>query len=174
MTKRRELLKLLSVAGAAGAAETWKTPVVSTVVLPAHAATTQVTCTEIEYFRQDISAGSALISVSLIICGVDYTVDISDFAGTDGFNFTGSGTVGGGETQLTDTSGGSNGCIDLDAFFSVLSASDTQAITDYRNSFPFGYSGEVVTAGTGTVTVATCAGPNSPKITPGSSVYSPL
>ena len=35
MTKRRELLKVVSVAGAAGAV--WKKPVVDSVVLPAHA-----------------------------------------------------------------------------------------------------------------------------------------
>jgi len=40
MTKRRELLKVLSVAGAAGAV--WKKPVVDSVVLPAHAATSCV------------------------------------------------------------------------------------------------------------------------------------
>jgi hypothetical protein len=38
MTKRRELLKVLSVAGAAGAV--WKKPVVDSVALPAHADTT--------------------------------------------------------------------------------------------------------------------------------------
>ena len=44
MKKRRDLLKLLSVAGAAGAVEVWKKPVVESVLLPAHAITTGETC----------------------------------------------------------------------------------------------------------------------------------
>ena len=40
MKNRRNLLKVLSVAGATGAVEVWKKPVVNAVTLPAHAGTT--------------------------------------------------------------------------------------------------------------------------------------
>jgi hypothetical protein len=40
MTKRRELLKALSVTGAVGVVDTWKKPVVSAVLLPVHAQST--------------------------------------------------------------------------------------------------------------------------------------
>ncbi len=39
MSKRRELLKALSIAGGAAAVETWKKPLVNAVNLPAHAQT---------------------------------------------------------------------------------------------------------------------------------------
>ena len=43
MSKRRALLRALSIAGGAAAVETWKKPVVGSVILPAHAQTSLCT-----------------------------------------------------------------------------------------------------------------------------------
>ena len=55
MTKRREILKCLTVAGAAGAV--WKKPVVDSVMLPAHAATSCDEC-----FSYTLGAGQAKLN----------------------------------------------------------------------------------------------------------------
>ena len=162
-SRRKALISL-------GTSPIWVKPVVSAVVLPAHAQTSPADDDDeaTEYFRADIPASFALIHVLLAVTGDSYTVEVSDRDGSgNGFTFAGAGTVGGGEIMLTNTSSGSLDCIDLDAFITVMSADAIEAIADYRNTFGPSFSGETIPVGSGSVVPATCAGSDSLKRSPG-------
>ena len=75
MSKRRDLLKALSVAGAAGAVDTWKTPVVDGLSLPAHAKMTP----DGTVFTLDVSTADALQTYCAVVSG--NTVSITAYFG---------------------------------------------------------------------------------------------
>ena len=182
MTKRRELLKGLSVAGIAGAGAVWKKPVVNTVILPIHAQTTsptnaqttsptnaqttspthaQTTTTCYFLFREPANMGTStnLIDISVCVTGSTYTIDVILHRDTGyGQSFTGGGTVDGAEAALTPTSDGGLFCIDSNGFSTVSAVTPTQCMVNFRSttiSFD-GNADHVVPAGTGTITVAVC------------------
>lgn len=99
MTKRRELLKVLSVAGAAGAV--WKKPVVESVVLSAHAETTS-TPTPTPSVPQGCYQLSQESGSPVIIQSIDWEGGIGTNASTT-FTYNSSGCTGNGLDWIANT-----------------------------------------------------------------------